>query len=256
LPGKPGYTYTRPFDHFSFQATASSANGAENLMTRGLLFGKGYESSANYRGVWGLYGSYDYIAPQTYRVSSTALSLGTTGQWWLSDSIAAQATAMTGVGYAAVGTTHSTSDNDYHYGLAPQALLALRFIFGERAAIDLTGREYFVSRVAAADRGGTTISPGWTLLYGARLSAAWHCATVPAQPPRRVYPTSATARRPGTIGISTPSSDTSGSGPSIGVNAGAFMAERNFRRCDRVRHDGLPPPRYSSDENTCPPFLR
>jgi hypothetical protein len=154
LPGKPGYTYTRPFDYFSFQATASSANGAENLMTRGLLIGREYESGTNYRGVWGLYGSYDYIAPQTYRVSSTALSLGTTGQVWLSDSIAVQGTAVTGVGYAAVGTTRSTADNDYHYGLAPQALVALRFIFGERASIDLTGREYFVSRVAAADRGG------------------------------------------------------------------------------------------------------
>ena len=43
---------------------------------------------------------------------------------------------------------------DYHYVLAPQALVALRFIFGERASIDLTGREYFVSRVAAAARGG------------------------------------------------------------------------------------------------------
>ena len=141
MPGKPGYTYTRPFDYFSIQATASSANGAENLMTRGLLFGKDYGFDANYRGVWGLYGSYDYIAPQTFRVSSTALSLGTTGQWWLSDSIAIQGTALSGVGYAAVGTTRSTADNDYHYGLAPQALVALRFIFGERASIDLTGRE-------------------------------------------------------------------------------------------------------------------
>ena len=26
LPGKPGYTYTRPFDYFSFQATASTEN--------------------------------------------------------------------------------------------------------------------------------------------------------------------------------------------------------------------------------------
>ncbi len=154
LPGKPGYTYTRPFDYFTFQATASSANGAENLMTRGLLLGREYESGANYRGVWGLYGSYDYIAPQTYRVSSTALSLGTTGQWWLSDSIAVQGTALTGIGYAAVGTTRSTAENDYHYGLAPQALLALRFIFGDRASIDLTGREYFVSRVAAGGQGG------------------------------------------------------------------------------------------------------
>ena len=31
LPGKPGYTYKRPFDYFNFQATASSANGFENV---------------------------------------------------------------------------------------------------------------------------------------------------------------------------------------------------------------------------------
>src|SRR5207249_8758039 len=70
LPGKAGYTYRRPFDYFSLQATASSANGAENLLTRGLLVGKDYDAGDAYRGVWGLYGLYDYIAPQTFRVSS------------------------------------------------------------------------------------------------------------------------------------------------------------------------------------------
>jgi hypothetical protein len=154
LPGKPGYTYTRPFDYFSFQTTASSANGFENVMTRGLLYGKEYEAGANYRGVWGLYGSYDYIAPQTFRVSSTALSLGTTAQYWASRDIAIQGTALLGTGYTAVGTTHSTADNDYHYGLAPQALVALRFIFGTKASLDLTGREYFVSHIGAPSRGG------------------------------------------------------------------------------------------------------
>jgi hypothetical protein len=154
LPGKPGYTYRRPFDYFTLQATASSANGAENLMTRGLLVGTDYEAGASYRGIWGLYGSYDYIAPQVFRVSSTALSLGTTGQWWLTNSIALQGTALLGAGYAAVGTTHSAAENDYHYGLAPQALVALRVILGDRASLDLTGREYFVSRVGAASRGG------------------------------------------------------------------------------------------------------
>ena len=154
LPGKPGYTYRRPFDYFTLQATASSANGAENLMTRGLLAGADYEVGASYRGIWGLYGSYDYIAPQTFRVSSTALSLGTTGQWWLTNSIALQGTALLGAGYAAVGTTRSTSENDYHYGVAPQALLALRVILGDTASLDVTGREYFVSRVGAPARGG------------------------------------------------------------------------------------------------------
>jgi hypothetical protein len=154
LPGKPGYTYERPFDYFSFQATASSANGFENVLTRGLIVGKDYGIGADYRGVWGLYGIYDYIAPQTYRVSSTAFALGTTGQSWLSPSIALQGTALLGAGYAAVGTTHSSLDTDYHYGVAPQALAALRLILGERASVDVTGREYFVSSVAGADRGG------------------------------------------------------------------------------------------------------
>jgi hypothetical protein len=154
LPGKPDYTYRRPFDYFSLQATASSANGIENLLTRGLLIGKDYEAGDDYRGVWGLYGIYDYIAPQTFRVSSTAAALGTTAQWKLSDTVALQGTGLLGMGYTAVGTTRSTADNDYHYGVSPQGLVALRLIFGERAALDLTAREYFVSNVGAAARGG------------------------------------------------------------------------------------------------------
>ncbi len=154
LPGKPGYNYKRPFDYFTFQATASSSNVFENVMTRGLLFGKDYDVGKHYRGVWGLYGSYDYLSPQFFRVSSTALSLGTTGQAWLSNTVALQGTAMLGAGYAAVGSLNSTGESDYHYGVAPQALLALRLIFGETASLDITGREYFVTRVAAADTGG------------------------------------------------------------------------------------------------------
>jgi hypothetical protein len=49
--------------------------------------------------VWGLYGNYDYIAPQTFRVSMTGLGLGTTGQAWLTDSIALQGTVLGGAGY-------------------------------------------------------------------------------------------------------------------------------------------------------------
>ncbi|HUP94902.1 MAG TPA: DUF3943 domain-containing protein [Burkholderiales bacterium] len=153
LPGKPGYTYKRPFDYFSFQATASSANGFDSVLTRGLLFGTDYDVGRNYRGVWGLYGSYDYIAPQVFRISSTALSLGTTGQWLISKSLALQGTGMVGAGYASVGTINGVRDQDYHFGVAPQALLALRLIFGEKASLDLTAREYFVSDVAA-DRNG------------------------------------------------------------------------------------------------------
>jgi hypothetical protein len=153
LPGKPGYTYTRPFDYFSFQATLSTANGFENLLTRGLLVGGEYGNRGRYRGVWGLYGSYDYIAPQIFRISSTALSVGTTGEWIINPSFALQGTALAGAGYASVGTLHGDGDRDYHYGVAPQALLALRLIYADRAALDLSAREYFVSKVAS-DREG------------------------------------------------------------------------------------------------------
>ncbi|MEO8038893.1 MAG: DUF3943 domain-containing protein [Betaproteobacteria bacterium] len=152
LPGDPDYRYRRPFDHFVFKATVSSANGFENLMTRGLLVGTDYDVGKNYRGVWGLYGSYDYIEPQTFRISSTALSLGTTAQWWLSQGIALQGSALAGAGYAAVGSINGTADNDHHYGVAPQALVALRLILGDRVSIDTTTRAYFVSDVGGVNQ--------------------------------------------------------------------------------------------------------
>ncbi|MGQ0642640.1 MAG: DUF3943 domain-containing protein [Gemmatimonadaceae bacterium] len=154
LPGPPDYTYQRPFDYFAVQATASSANGFENIMSRGLLVGERHDIGDAYRGVWGLYGSYDYIAPQIFRVSSTALSMGTTAQWSLSESVALQGSALFGAGYAAVGTIHGSREDDYHYGIAPQALIATRLILGTRASLDVTGREFFVSDVPATSTAG------------------------------------------------------------------------------------------------------
>src|SRR6185503_4949817 len=153
-PGKADYAYTRPFDYFDFEFTAATANFFESIFSRGLLVGTDYALGSSYRGVWGLYGSYDYVSPQTFRVSSTALSLGTTAQWWLSRKIALQGTALGGVGYGAAGTIHGQGERDYHYGLTPQALIALKTIFGERAELALVGREYYVSRVASTESRG------------------------------------------------------------------------------------------------------
>ena len=153
LPGKPDYRYARPFDYFDFHATAVTANTVESVNTRGLLLGKTYASGDDRRGVWGLFGSYDYISPQVFRMSSTALSLGTVWQSWLSRAIALQGTALAGAGYGAAGSIQRSQDRDYHYGFTPQALLALRLIFGNRAMIDFTGREYYVSQVLASEQG-------------------------------------------------------------------------------------------------------
>ncbi|MGZ8267501.1 MAG: DUF3943 domain-containing protein, partial [Burkholderiales bacterium] len=155
LPGKPGYTYKRPFDYFSFEAAASSAIGFENVATRGLLLGSDYEVGKKYRGIWGLYGSYDYVAPQIFRLASTALSLGTTGEWRASNAFSVRGSALLGVGYATVSTVNDiANERSNHYGIAPQAMLFLRLIFGDRASLDLAAREYFVSDVSSGSRGG------------------------------------------------------------------------------------------------------
>jgi len=125
------------------------------VLTRGLLVGKTYEAGPDYRGVWGIYGNYDYISPQTFQISTTGLSLGTTGQWWMTRDLSLEGTGMLGLGYSAVGTAHSAaSDRDYNYGVTPQALLALRLTYTDRAALELTGREYFVSKVGSGTSGG------------------------------------------------------------------------------------------------------
>jgi hypothetical protein len=162
LPGNPGYSHTRPFDFFDFQFTAVSTKAFENIMSRGLLFGGDHAIGDAYRGVWGLYGGFDYISPKIFRISSTALSFGTTGQFRPLRGLTLQGTLLGGLGYGAAGTTRSSTPlRDYHYGATPQALLALRLLFGGVANLDMTLRGYYVSGVASTESlGSEQISRG------------------------------------------------------------------------------------------------
>ena len=185
LPGKPGYGYTRPFDYFHFEFTSlgNAGNPFDNIMIRGLLFGTDYKAGNSYRGIWGLYGGYDYISPHIFRVSSTSVSLGTTFQWWLSQSVALQGSALGGVGYAAAGNVTQVGQRDYHYGVAPQGLLALRLIFGDRAMFDLTGRMYYISGVGGDDPGGrediNRLQAGFTIrVYGRHALGIQYIASI------------------------------------------------------------------------------
>ena len=156
LPGKPGYSYTRPFDyfHFEFISLANPNNPFDDIMIRGLLLGTDYEVGDFYRGIWGLFGGYDYISPHIFRVSTTSLSLGTTYQWWLSQAIALQGSVLGGVGYAAAGNVKQVGERDYHYGVAPQVLVGLRLILGDWTMFDLTGRAYYLTGMGGSDPGG------------------------------------------------------------------------------------------------------
>jgi len=150
LPGKPGYRYDRPLDYFDFHVStrARSHNLVESLTIRGLLKGTDYHVGNDYRGIWGLYGSYDYISPYLYRVSTTALSLGTTGQYWAAPGVALQGSILGGVGFGATGIeTDVLEERGYHYGATPQALIAFGAIFGNRATFDVTGRAYYLNHL-------------------------------------------------------------------------------------------------------------
>ncbi|MFL6675897.1 MAG: DUF3943 domain-containing protein [Massilia sp.] len=155
LPGKPGYEYRRPFDYFNFHLRISNVQGVESLQAQGLLFGAAYGSSPRVRGIWGLYGSYEYLSPQLFRVASSALTLGSNAQWRLTDSVALQGHASAGIGYTSTGTVKGSPGRQYNYGFAPQAMQSLRLILGEQLALDLTAREYFNGRLTSPETGGT-----------------------------------------------------------------------------------------------------
>jgi hypothetical protein len=159
LPGRPDYAYDRPFDYFQFEFAAMSSahthNWLENILCRSLLWGEKYEAGDNYDGVFGVYGSYDFISPQIFRVSSTAVSLGTTAQWGLARNVTLQGSVLGGIGFGGAGTNPFKGERDYHYGADLQELVALRLIFGQRAMFDLTAREYYISGTGSDDKRGT-----------------------------------------------------------------------------------------------------
>jgi Domain of unknown function (DUF3943) len=150
-PGNATYRHERPFDYFRIESNISP-EGMEQLSTRGLIGGGDY-GARGLRGIWGIYGSYDYFAPEDIHFSSTAVSFGTTFQSSISESLIVQSSGLAGVGYAATaapaatGQPSSQPGREYRYGVAPQALGNVRFIAGRQAALDVTVREYFISRV-------------------------------------------------------------------------------------------------------------
>ena len=148
-PGNASYRHERPFDYFRIESSVSN-EGLEHLSTRGLVAGADY-GGGRLGGIWGLYGSYDYFSPDDFRFSSTAFSFGTTLQGSIAESLVLQSSGLAGGGYVATFSEDGT--DDFHYGVAPQALVNLRLIAGRRAAVDVTAREYFVSGVGGFGTG-------------------------------------------------------------------------------------------------------
>jgi hypothetical protein len=155
LPGKAGYEYHRPFDYFRFQLRASSAQAVESMGVRGMLVGAPYAAGSSLRGIAGIYGSYDYLSPQIFRLASTAVSLGSNAQWRVADRLVLQGHASGGVGYTSTGTVRGTSTGQWNYGFAPEAMMSARLIYGDRWLFDATVHEFFDGKVTAPETNST-----------------------------------------------------------------------------------------------------
>jgi hypothetical protein len=155
LPGRRSDRWDEPFDYFHMEGSFTSNSDAfvEDAFIRGLLWGGEYGSSPVH-GLVGVYGTYCYMSPALFQLSTTALSFGTTMQWWCTEDVAVQGNALGGVGYGAAGrTTDSDIENDYHYGITPQAILGLRIDFADVAMVDLSARDYYVTGSGSSDNG-------------------------------------------------------------------------------------------------------
>jgi hypothetical protein len=93
--------------------------------------------------------------------------------------VALQGTALAGVGYAGGGVIRGTGvtrpsplgegQRNYHYGVAPESILALRLIFGDRAALDATGRAYYISRIGASESTGSEAMKRFDVAFTVRV---------------------------------------------------------------------------------------
>ena len=129
-------------------------------MIHGLLWGKAYEAGDSYRGVWGLYGGYDYLAPASgFLPSLQHLRLPRHDLPVVAFPRGGAAGLSPGRHRLRRGRLHPGSgERDYHYGMTPQGLLTLRLLIGDTAMLDLTGHEFYVSSKGATESGTENIA--------------------------------------------------------------------------------------------------
>ena len=139
----------RPFDHFRIDEHLGEWTRA--AVTSGLIAGGDYE-----RGDWpasGLYGTYDYLAPDEFRFSSTAFTFGTTLQAAMSESLWCRVWPR-GRRICCCACIRPDRRARLPLRLAPQALASLRVIAGRRAALDVTARHWTLSAPTAGSPTG------------------------------------------------------------------------------------------------------
>lgn len=149
LPGYPGFSPKKPFDHFDVQLEASiSRTPFAKLFVSGLMVGDDFTWGTWGRGVWGLFGSYDFSNPPVLRVSTVAAGPGLGFAASLSRSYELQFIGVvSGVAWGASGALPLSDDivRPYHIGPGGQAWLELQLINRRAGLLRATLRQYLIS---------------------------------------------------------------------------------------------------------------
>jgi hypothetical protein len=153
-PGDPQWRYRHPFSYFDARAGVTFPGvSTANLYIRGLVAGAQYGDEASAaRGLWGLFGLYDFGANDIVRVSSVGLGLGTTLQASLGDKTSLQGTAiLAGLGFAAAGSIDLEPEveraRDYHIGPGVQTLLEAKLVRRGLGLLRVRAKNWWVSGV-------------------------------------------------------------------------------------------------------------
>ncbi|HWE23821.1 MAG TPA: DUF3943 domain-containing protein [Myxococcales bacterium] len=146
VPGTPGISLKKPFDHFELSGSISLTNQATaTMMIRGLLLGDPIGEGGDFGGLWGLFTSYDFIAPEIFRVQGFGLGPGVSlmKRWdWFE---LHGTTLVEFLPWSGGGSTQPLGVRDYHYGPGGDIELLFRLHFSDRVTLRLEGREYWIT---------------------------------------------------------------------------------------------------------------
>lgn len=147
LPGDPDLSLDEPFDHFVLQASyGAAADPVAIARGRGLLLGEKLEPMEGVRGLWGLFLSFDFDTTGPYRISTSALGVGTCGRAELGGGLALETTAIASavlMGAAGEQPPYGAG-RDYRFGPGEQLLVDVRVRADPRVSGGVTLRQYLV----------------------------------------------------------------------------------------------------------------
>jgi hypothetical protein len=160
IPGSPGLTLERPFDHFVLEAGYGMAQDpVATVRARGLVAGAPFALDP-VRGLFGLYLSFDLDTPPRHQLSTSAVGFGGSARTELGGGLSVEGDAiLSGILLGAgsrVDRGADAGDRDYRFGPGEQALLGLRLVAGSRGTLGVALRQYLLAG-AGADAGSTEL---------------------------------------------------------------------------------------------------